>query len=235
MLVRLGQLTQTRLAFSETARQYNMRDAIRPTFTRQKPSHFFLSTEKSKHLNGIIGVMVSFPLQSQFAPLFQEFEQGPLQGVFQLIETSPPFWLISNVNIIPQVGARWLIIVDHHQQWDIPGGTLEPGETYRDALQREMMEETGTKLISFHPFGAFHYHTTAAKPYRPHLPHPEFYRLVGYGQVEVVASPNDPDQHVTGIDLVSIDEAVDRFRQQGREDLALLYLLAAQLAKEQTQ
>ena len=52
-------------------------------------------------------------------------------------------------------------------------------------------------FITFKPFGAWHYFSTAPKPYRPHLPHPEFYRLVGYGAVEIIGTPTNPhsDNH----------------------------------------
>jgi hypothetical protein len=33
--------------------------------------------------------------------------------------------------------------------WDITGETLEPGETYLQTIQREMLEEAGAKLLTF--------------------------------------------------------------------------------------
>ena len=34
------------------------------------------------------------------------------------------------------------------QKWDIPGGRIEPDEPLKDALTREVQEETGMKLVS---------------------------------------------------------------------------------------
>ena len=36
-------------------------------------------------------------------------------------------------------------------QWGLPGGGIEPGETMTDALQREMMEELGIEIKEFKP------------------------------------------------------------------------------------
>ena len=69
---------------------------------------------------------------------------------------------------------------------DIVGGTLEPGETYRDTIRRELPEEAGARLVTFELFGAWHCHSSAPQPCRPHLPHPEFYRVVGCGEIELV-------------------------------------------------
>jgi 8-oxo-dGTP diphosphatase len=137
--------------------------------------------------------------------------------------------MIRNVNVVPYVGDKWVVIATDYAEWEIPGGTLELDEHYMDAARRELLEEAGAKLLNFQPLGAWKCISEAPKAFRPHLPHPEFYRFVGYGEVELVSQPLNPADvaQVTNVELVSTDEAVRRFRSIGREDLADLYLLAA--------
>lgn len=131
----------------------------------------------------------------------------------------------------PQAGDAWLIIKTQVGYWEIPGGTLEPGETYLEATRRELLEEAGARLITFQLFGAWHCYSRAAKPYRPHLPFPESYRLMGMGAVEVVRLPENPAdrEQVVRVEVVPIETAVERFTVIGRHDLAELYRLAADI------
>lgn len=50
-------------------------------------------------------------------------------------------------------GARVLMVFDRfRQQWELPGGSIEPGETPRQAALRELLEETGQRpeqLLTF--------------------------------------------------------------------------------------
>jgi hypothetical protein len=122
-----------------------------------------------------------------FPHLFQEtiWPWGPIRATFELRDELPPEHLISNINMVPYIGDQWLIIRSE-KGWGITGGTLEPKEHYLKAISRELLEEAGAQLLSFTIFGAWHCHSLSTQPYRPHLPHPEFYRLVGYGGVELV-------------------------------------------------
>ena len=58
--------------------------------------------------------------------------------------------------------------------------------------RRELLEEAGAQLLTFELFGAWHCRSSAPAPYRPHLPHPESYRVVGYGEVALVGAPTNP-------------------------------------------
>ncbi|MET7766918.1 NUDIX hydrolase [Streptomyces sp. NPDC005393] len=48
--------------------------------------------------------------------------------------------------IVDSAGRALLIKRRDNGKWEPPGGVLEPGETIPDALQREVLEETGIKI-----------------------------------------------------------------------------------------
>ncbi len=136
--------------------------------------------------------------------------------------------LISNISIIPVVGEQYVMMQVESGKWELPGGTLEPDEPYMDALKREVKEELGAELVSFTAIGHFLCHSAADQPFRSHIPHPDFIRLVGYGEVNIVGAPlNPPDgETVIAVEVVPIEEAVRRFEEIDRYDIAELYRLA---------
>ncbi|MDQ6421751.1 NUDIX hydrolase [Paenibacillus sp. LHD-117] len=118
--------------------------------------------------------------------------------------------------------------------WELPGGTLEPGERYMEALRREVMEELGGELQSYAIIGQFNCESSSASPFKPHIPHPRFVRVMGYGQVKLVGKPLNPadGEQVVAVEVVGIDEAIRRFESVGRSDLAELYRLADVIRKQ---
>lgn len=165
----------------------------------------------------------------RYPHLSQEADWGFARVQFALCGPLPPAPLISNVNLVPFIGDSCVVIHVHPGRWEIPGGTSEPGEPYLDTLRRELLEEAGARLLTFTPLGAWRCLSAEAAPFRPHMPHPEFYRLVGWGAVELVGVPHNPPdaEQVLSVELVTPEEAGRRFRASQRPDLADLYRLAA--------
>lgn len=154
--------------------------------------------------------------ENKYPELFNEvtWPWGPTRAKFISLDELPASQLISNVNIVPQVGDSWLMFQGEDLFWDVPGGTLEEGENFVDTF-----------------FGAWRCYSLASKPYRPHLPHPEHYRIVGVGRVKVIRAPTNPSdgEKILTVATVALREAVQRFEASGRFDLSQLYQLASEI------
>lgn len=164
---------------------------------------------------------------NDFPTLFNTVDWGVVKAKFSLTNTIDER-LVSNVSIIPCIGDKYVVFQIDNGVWELPGGTLEVEEKYIDALSREVMEELGGKLISYKVFGQFDCQSSAEKPYKPHIPHPKFVRLVGYGEVQLIGKPLNPEggEQVIAVEVVTIDEAISRFEEIDRHDIAELYKLA---------
>ncbi|GAA3413691.1 NUDIX hydrolase [Paenibacillus hodogayensis] len=139
--------------------------------------------------------------------------------------------LVSNISIVPTVMDQYVMMKLSNGDWELAGGTLEPDEAYLECLRREVMEELGAELIHYRIFGHFDCFNHAKEPYRPHLPFPHFVRVMGTGEVNIVTKPLNPEggEEVVAVEVVDIEEAVKRFKEMGRSDLAELYWLAHQI------
>lgn len=172
----------------------------------------------------------------QFPALSTSIHWGIIEAEFRLNDIVDEK-LVSNISIIPFVGDQCVVFQLDNGDWELPGGTLETGEHYMDGLKRELMEELGAEMRSYQIFGQFHCTSSALEPYRPHIPHPHFVRIIGYGDVELVGDPLNPEdgEQVVAVEVVEINEAIRRFQEQNRHDIAEMYKLAYVLRNEAKQ
>lgn len=167
----------------------------------------------------------------RFPNLFREvyWPGGQTLVRFELFaEAEPPDELISNVNLVAKCALGWLMLCLVDGSWEIPDGTLEPGESYRETIRRELREEAGAEIQSCGLFGGWRCRSHAENPYRPHLPFPEYYRVVALGEVLLRGMSGNPSsgEYVVAVECVTLEKAVRRFWDQGRDELAELYALA---------
>lgn len=145
--------------------------------------------------------------------------------------TLPPISQVQSVNVVPFHNDSCVVIGLEDGSMTLPGGTIEPGESFLATARRELVEETGAEIHTLSLIGSWACHSEDDMPWRAHLAHPDFLRLVFWGDVSIVSTPANPAdaERITSVDLLSIDEAGQRLRAAGRDDLADLYGLAWEL------
>lgn len=152
-------------------------------------------------------------------------------GPFSLAATLPPVSRVQSVNVVPFVGDSCVVIGLEDGSMTLPGGTIEMGESFLQAAGREVLEEVGAEIQLLSLIGSWACHSEDMTPWRAHLPHPDFLRLVFMGDVTIVGSPENPAaaEQITSVELLSIEKATWRLRAAGRDDLAELYRLTSEL------
>jgi len=57
-----------------------------------------------------------------------------------------PTHLVSVAAMVTNENGEILLVKSPWRGWEYPGGLIEPGETFQDALHREVMEESGVEI-----------------------------------------------------------------------------------------
>lgn len=170
--------------------------------------------------------------EAQFPALFTPTQWfGNTDVQFTLLSEPPENTLIANINIIPRIEDKWLILRTEAGTWEIPGGTREPNESLLETLQRELLEEAGAKISNkIIPIGAWKCYCHAGKPYRPHTPHPVYYRYVVTAEVEIIGKPTNPQdgEQMISVEALTLSTVMHNFIQDDRQDIAALFQIAKQ-------
>lgn len=151
---------------------------------------------------------------------------------FVLDDAVPPLSRVQSVNVVPFVGGGGLCVVIGFGDGSatLPGGTIERSESLLGAARREVREEAGAVIHALSPIGHWPCHSGDPGPWRSHLPHPDFLRVVFRGEVSIVGPPGNPAgaEQITRVEVLPLAEATSWLRSAGRADLADLYRLAGE-------
>ncbi|MDP2683669.1 MAG: NUDIX domain-containing protein [bacterium] len=72
--------------------------------------------------------------------------------IFNHDDSPPPDELVSAVFLIPFDSSGKILCCHNQRGWDIVGGHVEQGESFKKALKREVLEEGGATFDSAIPF-----------------------------------------------------------------------------------
>ena len=59
---------------------------------------------------------------------------------------STPKHIVAVAGLVTDSQGRVLMVLSPRRDWEFPGGQVEEGETLTDALEREVLEETGIRV-----------------------------------------------------------------------------------------
>ena len=91
-----------------------------------------------------------------------------------LCSEAPPSELVSSVRAIVFDEDRVLVMTNLDGTHIVPGGRVEQGESFEEALRRELLEEAGVEVRVIAQIGVVHLRHTTPKPKNHPFPYPDF-------------------------------------------------------------
>lgn len=143
-----------------------------------------------------------------FAEEMVTWTMGTMRLACYLINRTPPRRYVTSARAVVTDGGRVLVVQDPGGRHIMPGGRLESDETPEDALQREVLEETGWGLACFRPIGVLHFTHLDAVPEDWPYPYPDFIQIV-YAASPGAYHPElkEEDEYVLGSEFLPVAEA----------------------------
>ncbi len=148
---------------------------------------------------------------------------------FRRFEEESASTICGSAYVIPFISdSHCLATRRSNGKWVLPGGTLEPGETWEEAGRRELLEETGSIPGNLHPIGMYYCVSGVDRPRLSHFPYPEHVRVVSWANVvqNTVKRP-DPDlnSRIVEVRTVHFRRAAELFGPESA-DFGELYRFA---------
>jgi 8-oxo-dGTP diphosphatase len=64
-----------------------------------------------------------------------------------MTEAPSPYYRLALKGLVRDLSGKFMLVLEDNGKWELPGGGLEHGESYREGLSREIAEEMGLSLI----------------------------------------------------------------------------------------
>ena len=146
------------------------------------------------------------------------------------LTTDPaPLDLVTSVRTLVFRGDKVLLLRNEDRIHLLPGGRVEPGEAWTDALHREVLEEAGVGVRDVGPLGLVHFHHETPKPRNYAYPYPDFFHLVFVSCYASDRNPSEVDDYEVSAEFVPVSRISARVAL-GPVDLA--FLRAARIQRD---
>ena len=95
-----------------------------------------------------------------------------------LCKETPPGDLVTSVRGVVLYQHYVVVMENEDGRHFLPGGRLEPGESFEDGLRREIREECGLRVVSAERMGFLHFRHLQPEPDNYPYPYPDMFHVI---------------------------------------------------------